>query len=153
MSQQKIWLNWNDDRVWWNGPNAGPEGTIDFIWSEVYIIIEVGEAMGGGGGGLRPQRDPWDWLDKKLEKRIEKEKREKFKKIIIKVNGIEKEKKEEEPVITVDHIRNTFNYFGVKVKLDTEPEEMEKMEEAEELPISRPTISVSDPIVSKNRDI
>ena len=68
MSQQKIWLNWNDDRVWWNGPNAGPEGTIDFIWSEVYIIIEVGEAMGGGGGGLMPQRDPWDWLDKKLEK-------------------------------------------------------------------------------------
>jgi len=97
MAQQKIWLNWNDDRVYWSGPAYGPEGTIDFVWSEVYIIIEVGEAIGGsGGGGLIPEKDPWNWLDKKIEKKVETDKREKFKKIIIKVNGIEKVKKEGE---------------------------------------------------------
>jgi len=154
MAQQKIYLDWSDDRVWWNGPNAGPEGTIDFIWSEVFIIIEVGEAIGGGGGGFMPERDPLDWIDKKIEKKVEKEKREKFKKIIIKVNGIEKSKTEDEPIITVDHIRNTFNYFGVNVKLETDPEEMEeKIIDPEESLRSRPVIKISEPIFSKNSDI
>lgn len=153
MSQQKIWLNWNDDRVWWNGPNAGPAGTIDFIWSEVYIIIEIGEALGGGAGGFMPQRDPLDWLDKKIEKKIDKEKREKFRKIIIKVNGIEKTKDDKEPVITVDHIRNTFNYFGINVKLETEPDEIENKTEHEESPISKPFVTISDPTINTREDI
>ena len=154
MTQQKVWLDWSDDRIWWSGPAAGPTGTIDFIWSEVYIIIEVGEAIGGGSGGFMPQRDPWEWIDKKIEKKVEKEKREKFKKIIIRVNGIEKSKTDEEPVITVEHIRNTFNYFGVKVNLETDPEEMEEKIVDQEVQVkSRPVIKISEPIVSKNSDI
>jgi hypothetical protein len=156
MAQKKVWLNWNDDRIWWNGPNSGPDGTIDFIWSEVFIIIEVGEAIGGGGvGGLIPDKDPWDWIDKKIEKKVEKEKREKFKQIVIRVNGIEKVKKEgDEPKITVDHIRNTFNYFGINVKLDSEPDEIEtKPIEINDSSKSRPRVVISEPIVSKNDDI
>jgi hypothetical protein len=104
---EKIYLNWDDARVYWSG------GEIDFIWSEVFIIEEVANAIArGGGGGMLPDNEALKWLENKIDPKTV----EKFKRIAIRVNGLEKIKEEgKEIVVTADHIRNTLKAFGVKV--------------------------------------
>jgi hypothetical protein len=47
-----------------------------------------------------------------------------------------------------------FNYFGINVKLDAEPDEIEtKPIEINDSSKSRPRVVISEPIVSKNDDI
>lgn len=113
---EKIYLDWNDPegRVWWSG---GPPGTIDFIWSEVYILIEVGNAIGTAGGYI-PEQDPWEWLERKVDKKVA----DQFRKIVIRVNGLEKTRdRDKEPVVTAYHIKNTLNQFGIKVNVEVSP--------------------------------
>jgi hypothetical protein len=116
MGQQKIYLNWNyDDLIW---------GSNNYVWSEVYILIQVAEAISGGGGGLiLPQKDQtWDELDKFLtKKKFAEDKKKQFLSIIARVNGLVKtEVKDLDAVkkkITVKHIKKTFEEFGQKVEV------------------------------------
>jgi alcohol dehydrogenase YqhD (iron-dependent ADH family) len=103
---ERIYLPWNDDSVYWSGGDA------DYIWSEVYIVKEVASAVDMAGGYL-PEDHAWDWL----EKRVEKEKIEKFRKIVIRVNGKEKEK-DESVKIGISDIVKTFESYGIKTKKD-----------------------------------
>ncbi len=107
---EKIYLNWDDARVYWSG------GEIDFIWSEVYIIEEVANAISrGGGGGMLPDNEALKWLKDKIDPKTV----EKFKRIAIRVNGLEKIKEEgKEIIVTADHIRNTLRAFGIKVSVE-----------------------------------
>lgn len=115
MSQKKEYLPWNNDSLVW--------GTVEYIWSEVAIIIEVSEILGGGGGGLiLDPENPWkDIIDKLREKRVEEKKQKEFLKIVTKVNGIitsdRKPISSIERKIKVDHIRKTFETFGQKVEV------------------------------------
>lgn len=93
---QRVYLPWNDDTVYWSA------GEIDYVWSEVYIIVEVADVL----GGYLPEDHTWDWLEKK----IEKGKLEEFKRIVIKVNGEEKEKGDFK--IGISEIRKTFEHYG-----------------------------------------
>jgi len=114
---QKIYLDWNNDSLYWS---AGP---VDYIWSEVYIIIEVVSAV--ETGGYMPEEEPWDWLNKKLDKKVSDE----FKRIMIRVNGLTKVKElGKDTKITVGHIKKTLDYFGfgnvVKVRLKDQDEDI-----------------------------
>lgn len=119
---QKIYLNWNDDSLWWIGGPSGPPGSVDYIWSEVFILIEVANKL--GAGGYLPDDHPWDWLERKLDPKTSEE----FKKIIIKVNNIAREKPQTNLKITVDHIRNTFAHYDVKVDIFSETEKEVQIE-------------------------
>ena len=96
---EKIYLPWNDDSLYWSS------GETDYVWSEVYIVVGVASAVDMSGGYL-PEDHTWDWL----EKRIEKEKIEEFKKIVIRVNGKEKEKNDSIK-IGISDITKTFEHF------------------------------------------
>ena len=113
---EKIYLDWNNDSLFWS---AGP---VDYVWSEVFIIIGVASAV--ETGGYMPEEDPWTWLDKKLDKKVSDE----FKKIMIRVNGLTKVKElGKNQKITVDHIKKTLDHFGfgnvVRVRMKDEDEE------------------------------
>jgi hypothetical protein len=107
MAQQKIWLKWTYPGIIW--------GANDYIWSEVYILINVAESMGGGGGGmvLSPKK-PWNDVEKALrKKKFSPEDQKKFLEIVVRVNGISKKEvreiKELKKLITVEHIKNTLS--------------------------------------------
>ena len=107
MAQQKIWLKWTYPGIIW--------GANDYIWSEVYILINVAESMGGGGGGmvLSPKK-PWNDVEKALrKKKFSPEDEKKFLEIVVRVNGISKKEvreiKELKKLITVEHIKNTLS--------------------------------------------
>jgi hypothetical protein len=97
---EKIYLPWNDDSLYWTS------GETDYVWSEVYILMEISSSVEMAGGYL-PEDHTWDWLEKK----IEKEKLEEFKKIIIRVNGKEKEKNSNIK-IGISEITKTFENYG-----------------------------------------
>jgi len=105
---EKIYLDWNNDSLWWVGGPSGPPGSVDYIWSEVYIVIEVANTL--AAGGYLQEDHQWDWLEKKLPPKVSEE----FKKIVIKVNDLSKERNDDIK-ITVDHIIKTFTHYGVKV--------------------------------------
>jgi len=113
MAKIKIWLQWNNDSLFW--------GDNPYIWSEVYILKEVGESFGGGGIVL-PLKDTWKELDKHLDKKeFSEEKKRIFLQVIARVNGlVTSEVKDIDSVkkkITVDHIKKTFESFGQKVEV------------------------------------
>jgi len=115
MSQEVVWLLWNNDSLIW--------GENDYIWSEVFIVIEVGAALGGGGGGfLLPTHDTWDEIDRNLTKKkfVEQKKRQ-FLQIVARVNGlVTSEVKDIDSIkkkITVKHIKKTFEAYGHKVEI------------------------------------
>lgn len=103
----KIYLDWSNPTVYWSG------GQTDYVWSEVYILNEVGEAAGVGGGFIMDRREPWEWLENKVDPKVA----EGFKKIVIRVNGLQKTKKGKEPKVTATHVRKTFKHFGMGVKV------------------------------------
>jgi hypothetical protein len=114
MSQEKIYLQWNNDTLVW--------GTSEYIWSEVYIIIQIAEAVGGGGGMLLPKKGAWNDLEKMLDdKKISTEQKKIFLQVIARVNGLTTSRVKSvsslKKKITVDHIKNTFNAFGQKVEV------------------------------------
>jgi hypothetical protein len=114
MSEQRIYLNWNDDSLYWSG---GPK---DYVWSEVYVVVRVAEAFGGGGGGvILNRKNPIEDIEKLTNKKIADE----FKRIVIRVNGLEKVKdKAREPRVTAHHIKKTFQHFGIRVSLNLQPQ-------------------------------
>jgi hypothetical protein len=107
MSEQKIYLNWNDPSVYWSG------GEIDYVWVDVFIIIQAAGALDSGGGIILDE-EPWKWLENKVDKKVS----DQFKKIVIRVNDLEKTK-DSEIKVTADHIKNTFRHFGVNVKINS----------------------------------
>jgi hypothetical protein len=115
MGNQKVYLQWNNDSLIWN--------LNDYVWSEVFIIIQVGTAVGGGGGLVLPKNNPWDEVKKVLkEKEFPEEKIESFLQVVAKVNGLvtKQTKKQEsiEKLVQIKHIRKTFEQFGQKVNVE-----------------------------------
>ena len=122
MPTQKIYLQWNNDQLIW-GDN--PILKDHPIWSEVYILIEIGQALGGGGGGgvvLLPGTGTWKEVEKKLDdENIPEEKKRLFIQLIARVNGlVSSETKYNDSIkkkITVDHLKKTFESYGQKVEV------------------------------------
>lgn len=115
MSEKRIYLSWNNDSLFFSG------GASDYVWSEVYIVMQVAESFGGGAGGggvIFNSKDPIEEIEKKLGRKTAQE----FKRIVIRVNGLEKIKdKSREPNVTARHIKNTFQHFGIRVQLESNP--------------------------------
>lgn len=115
MPQQQVYLSWNYDSIVW--------GSNDYIWSEVYILINVGETFGGGGGGLLlNKKEPWQDVEKQLKKKkFTEEDTHKFLEIIVRVNGLNKTEVREinllKTLITVDHIKNTIAAISPSIKV------------------------------------
>lgn len=115
MATNKIWLQWNNDSIIW--------GSNDYIWSEVFIIVQVVEAFSGGGGMLLPKKEPWKEVEKKLDdKKFTEEDKRLFLQVVARVNGLVSSEVKAvdnslKKSITVDHIKKTFNAFGQKVEV------------------------------------
>jgi hypothetical protein len=115
MPQQKIYLQWNYDSIIW--------GFNDYIWSEVYILINIGTSFGGGGGGLvLPNKNPWKDVEKQFkEKEFTEEDTKKFLEIVVRVNGLVKTEVRDtnkvKKMITVEHIKNTLAEFIPSIKV------------------------------------
>ena len=116
MATKKIWLQWNNDSIIW--------GSTEYIWSEVFIIIQIAEAFGGGAGGLLlPKKEPWKEVEKKLDdKKFTEEDKKLFLQVIARVNGLVSSEVKTvdsslKKSITVDHIKKTLNAFGQKVEV------------------------------------
>jgi len=116
MATKKIWLQWNNDTIVW--------GANDYIWSEVYIIIQIAESIGGGSGGLiLPKKNPWKEVEKQLDdKKFTEDDKKLFLQVIARVNGLVSSEVKTvdnslKKSITVDHIKKTFNTFGQKVEV------------------------------------
>lgn len=114
MGTQKIWLQWNYDNIVWDFN--------DYIWSEVYIVVQIADSLGGSGGLILPKTNPWKEVEKKLIKnKIPEETQEIFLQVIAKVNGLLKTEVKTisslKKSITIDHIKKTFETFGQKVEV------------------------------------
>lgn len=115
MSDNKYYLPWNDDSLIW--------GSNPYVWSEVFVVIHVAQAVGGGGGGLiLDPKNPWkDVLDQLREKKVPDKTAKNFLRVVAKVNGITTESRkplsEIEKKIQVKHIRKTFETFNQKVEV------------------------------------
>ena len=116
MATKKIWLQWNNDSIVW--------GANDYIWSEVFIVIQIGESFGGGAGGLiLPKKEPWKEVEKQLDdKKFTEEDKKLFLQVIARVNGLVSSEVKTvdnslKKSITVDHIKKTFNAFGQRVEV------------------------------------
>ena len=116
MAQQKIWLKWTYPGIIW-GNNA-------YIWSEVYILINVAESMGGGGGGIvLNNKRPWKDVEKALKKKnFSEEDRKKFLEVVVRVNGISKKEVREldelKKLVTVEHIKNTLSKVATNITVN-----------------------------------
>ena len=127
---EKIYLPCSDPRVYWSG---GPPGTIDFVWSEVYILVEIGNAVGGAGGFI-PDEDPWRWLENKVDRKVV----DQFRKIVIRVNDLEKTKEPDREIrVTAHHIKSTLNQFGINVNVEMKP--LRQRRDDIEVDLSRPS--------------
>lgn len=105
---EKYYLPWNDDRdsLRWSG------GDVEWVWVDVYVLIGVASSV--DQSGYLPEDDTWDWLEKKLDKKVLDD----LERIVIRVNGLEKVRKKDPSIkITVDHIRKTFDEAGVPIKI------------------------------------
>ena len=115
MLQEKIWLKWKLNTIVWGDNN--------YIWSEVYIVQKVTEAVGGGGGfGGRPGKT-WSDIKKQIkQKGLNDEDVEKFLKVVVRVNDLtfdetrELTEKDLNKVITIEHIKNTISMVAPDVK-------------------------------------
>ena len=116
MATKKIWLQWNNDTIVWSAN--------DYIWSEVFIVINIVDSMGGSAGGLLlPKKNPWKEVEKQLDdKKFTEEDKKIFLQVIARVNGLVSSEVKTidsslKKSITVDHIKKTLNAFGQKVEV------------------------------------
>jgi len=115
MGVKKVWLKWNQVNALWS--------KINLKWSEIYILIEIASGGGGGDGRLVVNKDEvWQSVDKDLKKRgFSEEDREKFLKIVVKVNGLEVDTSRKletvKKSITVEHIKNTISQVAPDVRI------------------------------------
>lgn len=112
MITTKVWLLWNKLNLKWD--------KININWEDLYVLIDV--AGSGAGGLLVDDRDVWQSVDRQLRNQgLTQEKRQKFLKIVIEVNGLQKEINK--PIgqikksITVDHIKNTIAQVAQDVRI------------------------------------
>lgn len=112
MITTKVWLLWNKLTLHWN--------KININWEDLYVLIDV--AGSGTGGLLVDDRDVWQSVDRQLKDQgLTQEKRQKFLKIVIEVNGLQKEINK--PIdkikksITVEHIKNTIAQVAPDVRI------------------------------------
>ena len=114
MSTKKVWLTWNKLNAIWS--------KINIDWEDLYVLIEVAQGGSGTGGLLVNDDDVWRSVDKDLKRRgFDEEKRKKFLKVVIEVNGLQKEQErsleEIKKSITVDHIKNTISQVAPDVRV------------------------------------
>ncbi len=117
MANKKLWLPWNYDTLVWDSN--------DYIWSEVFIMVQIGESFGGSAGGslLLPNKNTWQDVEKQLDdKKFTEDDKKLFLQVIARVNGLVSSEVKTidsslKKSITVDHIRKTFNAFGQKVEV------------------------------------
>jgi hypothetical protein len=122
--QNKIFLNWEDVNFTWDNLKYTNSG-IDMTWDEVYILIEIGNVIRRGGGGVPSKEEieeyikgnPWDVTKRKIEESVGVESTKKFIKLLCRVNELDYEKVVESNSsvkVTVEQIEKVFNE-GVKV--------------------------------------
>jgi hypothetical protein len=117
MNTQKIWLTWEKSNVIWS--------KVNLTWSQFFILIEIGEALQGGGGAggiLLDSKKVWKSVDQTLkEKGFCEEKRNKFLEIVVEVNGkkINKEIEAEQhkKQVSVKDIYNVFSLVNPDIKI------------------------------------
>lgn len=89
-----------------------------FTWNDVFILREVEESFstGGSGGFILPKKPIPE-----IEKKLGKEKAEKFVRVVCKFNDIEYDntKKVKDQKITVQHIVKTFAALNVNVEISS----------------------------------
>lgn len=110
----KRFLKWEECTEMWE--------FMAYLWEDVAIEIFDGTGGGSGEGGtLIPDKDPWAYLEKKFPA----PKLKKFLEIVVLVNGKRfrevKEVEEQKKLVTVEHIKKVFDYYGLnKVKVTAE---------------------------------
>jgi hypothetical protein len=112
MANTKVWLTWGKLNAIWS--------KINLNWEDLYVLIEVGS--GATGGMLVDEHDVWKAVDQDLKRRgFDEEKRKKFLKIVIDVNGLQKEEtrslEDMKKSITIDHIKNTIAQVAPDVRV------------------------------------
>ena len=118
--QQKVLYKWNDLAINWNN--------VDQIWADVFYLIEIGEALGGGfagfagpGFGIKPHeyKKPQEWV----KSRLNPDQYSIFIKILCKVNGlsieeVKQRKVTNKPEITITEINRVMDeVFRPMIKL------------------------------------
>lgn len=112
MVTTKVWLKWGKLNAIWS--------KININWEDLYVLIEV---RGSGTGGLLVDDDDvWRAVDQDLKRRgFDEEKRKRFLKVVIGVNGLQKEETrsldEIKKSITVEHIKNTIAQVAPDVRI------------------------------------
>jgi len=115
MATKNVYLQWNNDSLIWGANN--------YIWSEVFIVVQIAESFGGGGGLVLPNKSPWKDVEKQLDKKnFTEEDKKLFLQVIARVNGLVTSEVKTvdnslKKSITVDHIKKTFDAFGQKVEV------------------------------------
>lgn len=115
MATKNVYLQWNNDSIIWGANN--------YIWSEVFIVVQIAESFGGGGGLVLPNKSPWKDVEKQLDKKnFTEEDKKLFLQVIARVNGLVTSEVKTvdsslKKSITVDHIKKTFNAFGQRVEV------------------------------------
>ena len=107
----KVFLEWEAVNTTWD--------TLDQVWEDVHILIEVAQVVKRGGGGLASyvRNNPWDVTKRELGE----EKTKKFIKIFCRVNDLDFEEVIEpnsQIKVTVEQMEKTFNEsikIGVKI--------------------------------------
>lgn len=113
MVTTKVWLKWSKLNAIWS--------KINLDWEDLYVLLEVG-GSGTGGGLLVDDGDVWRAVDRDLKKKgFDEEKRKKFLKVVIEVNGLQKEETrsldEIKKSITIEHIKNTIAQVAPDVRV------------------------------------
>lgn len=115
MATKNVYLQWNNDSIIWGANN--------YIWSEVFIVVQIAESFGGGGGLVLPNKSPWKDVEKQLDKKnFTEEDKKLFLQVIARVNGLVTSEVKTvdsslKKSITIDHIKKTFDAFGQKVEV------------------------------------
>jgi hypothetical protein len=114
MNGNKLWVTWNNLNINWN--------TINLNWEDLYTLIDI--VKGSGASGLvLDSNNVWKSADEELEKKgHDEEKRNKFLKIVVEINGLQKEEnrsfEEIKKIITVSHIKKTIAQVAPDVKIE-----------------------------------
>jgi hypothetical protein len=109
MPQERYYLDWQEVNTNWED--------LDINWEDVYILIEVGQTLRGGGGYSEYVKgNPWE----RMNREIGEEKTKKFIKIFCKINDLEYEKVVESNSsikIKVSHFERVFqNIPNIRIK-------------------------------------